>query len=95
MNIYIGKKLDEIKSVVPQGTLVFEERFKKFTYMEYDECWKGMEGVHTIICKTRDAVLAAPAHANVIRVGRSIRISDKGQIIETSMTLENFKLLEL
>lgn len=95
MNVYIGKSLEDIKSVVPQGTIVFEERFKKFTYMEYEDCWNNLQGINNVICKTRDAASCAPEDATIIRVGRSIRTSDKGQIVQTSMTRDHFKWLEL
>lgn len=95
MNIYYGQSLLDIKSIAPPGTIVFEDRFKKFTFMDYEECWKQLFGIHNVICKTRDAIRCAPADSSVIRVGRSVRISDHGEIVKTEMPLAHFHMIEL
>lgn len=93
MKIYYGEKLEDIKGQVPQGTIVFEDRFKKFTYAQYAECWQQLTGINNVICKTRDAILTSPDSAEVWRVDRSVRTSDKGAIVLIQVERDLFDVI--
>lgn len=75
------------------GTMVFEDYFANYTWHQYEECWRSVNPSATVICKTRDAVLAAPVNSQIVRVGRSVRFSTKDQLVHNEMTQETFRLL--
>lgn len=90
MRIYVGTIFADLTLAPRNDIPVFEDLFKDKTGTEYADCWSRLFTEPEIICKTSDAVKCAPPHAMVVRVGRSIRKSDFGQIIETEMSLAEY-----
>ncbi len=83
--IYIAKNLFDIQAHM--GPLpVFEDIFTKSSWEEYPDCWLTLIPEMKLVCKTLDALRCAPKDSTVIRIGRSVRESDKGALIETIMT---------
>lgn len=92
MRIYTGKVFADLIEAQP-GWIIFEDCFKEKTSAEYADCWPLVLD-EAIICKTNDAIRSAPPDATVIRIGRSVRKSDYGQIIETEMTMSEWMFLD-
>jgi len=92
MNIYLGKNYEDLKQAMP-GIPFFEELNRFKTSAEYPECWAKVAKDADIICKTEDAVRCAPLDAKLIRVVRSKRAADAGQIVMIEMTVSEFIFL--
>ncbi len=92
--IYTGKNLFDIQQATGV-TAIFEDIFSKDMSSTYQRCWAVWPPERPVICKTMDAIRAAPDEdSEVVCIGRSIRISDKGALVELRMTKSDFMYLE-
>jgi hypothetical protein len=91
MVIYYGKNYTDLVTAT-RGLPIFEDVFKAKTSAEYPHCWPLVE-TEQIVCKTEDAIRCAPLDAKLIRIGRSVRNSDKGEIIQIELTVAEFLFL--
>lgn len=92
--IYCGSSLADIHEVVAPlgGALIFEEHFSFYTWLHYGSCWHLLDE-KIVICKTRDAIAAAPDNVKIVRVDRSVRPEDNGAIVQHEMRLKQFLAL--
>ena len=97
MKVFYSNRYDTLRDY-EQGVPFFEEIFSDKTWNEYRECWLQLaeEGVESIKCKTRDAILSIPTTLNVeiLRVGQAVVGSRKGKIIVTPCPMDIFMMLE-
>lgn len=93
MKIYTGTCLQTLRNYAP-GAPVFEDFFPEIMGENYAECWTFFVtlGYDEVICKTVDAIRACPEHF-IYRIGRSIRTSDGGNVIETKTNIETHLML--
>ncbi len=74
---------------------VFEDQFTTMVGSQYPGCWKQIPEFYTyVICKTNDALKCMPADWKLARIGRSVRNSDRGQLIKTDIALGDITLAE-
>lgn len=93
ITIYYGNSLADC---VRQGatTEIFEDMFTNVTSMHYPAMWRRVPDGSKIVCKTSDSIRCAPQGTKLIRVGHSIRNSDRGEIISTEVPIEVYCMLE-
>jgi hypothetical protein len=93
--VYYGMCLQECKEVAPKA-LVFEEHFSAFMGSQYDIAWTQLRNsgyTGDVICKTSDAIMSSPDGMTILRVGKSIRDSNKGQVILTEISKEIYSMI--
>lgn len=94
MRIYTGNVFADLILPPRNKIAIFEDLFAQKVAAEYPACWDILVIETEVICKTRDAIQCAPEDATIVRIGRSVRKSDFGQIIETEMTLSEYLFVD-
>ena len=98
--ILYGNSLSDIREWMREQSIetadfcVFEDDFYLMMGSQYEKCWSQIPSFYKyVICKTNDAIKCAPAEYPLIRIGRSARISDRGQLISHDHTQEMYQLM--
>lgn len=73
---------------------IFEERFNSVMGSQYKDCWRQIPDFYPIIiCKTHDAIRYMPMNFTLARIGRSVRDSDRGQLLKTDIDFDTYMML--
>ncbi len=82
ITIYTGDNLADVLEATGEQT-IFENQFATQMGAEYPAMWAQVPADSIIICKTNEAIRCAPSDSMIVRIGRSVRNSDNGALIET------------
>lgn len=85
------RRQPELADVDP---FIFEDNFKGVMGSHYNGCWSQIPDFYSvIICKTHDSLKSMPPEFKLGRIGRSVRTSNKGQLIKTDITHDAYMLI--
>ncbi len=93
IKIYTGHNITDCRRAAGTSK-VFEDMFPESMASEYPDMWKFVPDETPIVCKTMDAIRCAPEDSLVVRVGRSVKSDNFGELLEQEESLSTFVYVE-